>query len=911
MKKIISLLLVLAFSFPCVTYARAETEEIKGVWVGTVSNLDYPSEKGLSSKQLKAEIDSIIDGCIENSINTIFFQVRPNSDALYKSNVYPWSEVLSGKQGTAPADNFDPLSYIIEKAHAKKISLHAWINPYRIGDMSVLCASNPAVKHPEYIVTCSDGKAYYDPSLPEVRKLVADGVSEILENYDVDGIHFDDYFYPYDVDSFDDSASFAKYGKEFKDVADFRRNNVNLLVKQISELVHKKDKTLKFGISPFGIWDNKRDNPLGSESTGMSSYSEIYADSRYWVTENLIDYICPQIYWSFENKSAPFATLVDWWSELCKDSKTDLYIGIAHYKQGTDESGWQDKDQILRQLSYCESKSAVKGTVLFRYGTMVTPVTYDDMPEPTVPATTSSIKITGPANNYKTEGSNCSVTGMADPKKPLKVNGMTVNMTEHGYFSAYLPLKKGNNTFVFVNGNDTKSITVKRITPDKNNYQSSVISSVFPEGECSFYAGERLTLTATAAKDFALLARINGKDFEMSFNEKVGKYTLDYFLPNLMTEPSEKITVQFIAKKDGREYTFEKITEITTLASPVSLYTTSECYVYDSAYGGSMMDNYQLPKGTKLRATAFAHSMYRLDTGKWVNDTDVQKEQVSSTIDIDTSKYSELQFSFKNPVTYQCDVTESGKLILEMRHKSGDFSLPELPRGISVQYVRSSTKTIAIVSVRNKKITGYYLSESDDCNLSLWILQKTEGLSDKTIVLDVGHGGEDPGALGPPGTGGATEADLNLSMAKLLKQKLEKSGATVYITRTDDSTLLLKERAELIRSKNPDLCISIHHNSVSRESDFNKASGALVLYSRETALPLAKDISFSLTNGTGLRNEGFKTQSLNVCRDYRFPCILIECGYVCNPSEYERLLSDNFKNSMCNNIVLEVADYFS
>lgn len=908
MKRLITFLVCLSLLLPILPVS-AKTERVKGVWVSTVANLDFPSRKGLSKQNLMGEIDKIVSTCKENDINTIFFQVRPNSDALYKSSVFPWSEVLSGTQGVAPSSDFDPLEYFIKKAHTENIELHAWINPYRIGDLSKATDKNPAKQHPEYVVTCADGKSYYNPALPEVRALVLDGVSEIIENYDVDGIHFDDYFYPYNTEVFPDDEAFAKYGKDFANIADFRRNNVNILVKQVRDLVHKKDKNLKFGISPFGIWDNKRDNPLGSDTKGMSSYSEIFADSRYWVTENLVDYICPQIYWSFENTAAPFDKVLDWWNELCKNSKTELYVGLALYKQGTDEAGWQDKEQILRQITLCETKSSVKGTVFFRYGNIATPVKYDK-PEtiaPVTPATSSSIKITGPVNNYKTEASKCSVTGMADPSRPLYVNGTSVKLTSHGYFAACLSLKTGANTFTFTDGKTSKSITVYRVKKSAASVNNNLIKSVYPEGKVSFYSGEAVSLLVTAEKDSKVFAKIDGKEYEMNA-VKEGRYELIHLLPF-----SEKTTVEFIARKGNKEYSFPAKTEIYVLTCQKKLYCQTECYVYDSANGGSMMDNYQCPKGSELWITAETDDMYRLSTGKWIYKTDTGETKPETKADIDTSKYAETLFSFKKPCTYQCDVTENGQLTIEFTHAPNDAPRFSEPRGVNVRAVKNLTRTKAVLSLSGTEVTGFYVSKADETNeISVYLYNnRKNGLAGKVIVLDVGHGGDDPGAYGPPGSYGATEDDLNLSVAKILANKLEKAGAKVHLTRQTDKTLLLKDRAELIRSYNPDICVSIHHNSVAREDDFNTASGLLTLYSRETSKPLAEKISKTLNKGTGVQNIGFKTQSLNVCRDYRFPCVLLECGFICNPNEYEKLLTDNYKNTLCNNIVLSISNYFS
>lgn len=907
------LLIVTVFPFCCASAAG----DIRGVWVSTVSNIDFPSKPGLSVKEMQTELDLIVDTCSSYGINTIFFQVRPNSDALYNSSVFPWSEVLTGTQGRAPQGGFDPLLYIIQKAHASGISLHAWINPYRIGDPSKLSASNPASLHPEWTISASDGKLYYNPAIPEVRSLILDGISEILDNYDIDGIHFDDYFYPYNTEGFDDSEQFAKYGSAFDDIGDFRRDNVNKLVSSVNALVHKKNNNLKFGISPFGIWANKSDMADGSETSGMSSYSVIYSDSRYWVQNRMVDYICPQVYWSFENTAAPFETLVRWWNSLCQNSGVDLYIGIALYKYGTDELGWKSQNQITRQLSLCSELSAVSGTVFFRYGCLSSLNASSQRAEISTSAFTSDkVIITGPANGYKTAGTACSVTGTADPSKPLTVNGNTVAMTQHGYFSAYLALDEGKNVFTFTNGDSTASVDVYRVPALESVPEMTdcfVNGTAFPSGDAAFFTGESVEFSVCAKAGTDVYAQIDGTEIPLTADSAYGTavYSASYILPTFFS--SSKLSVKFIARKDGAEYIYPDVCELTVICKPELYYTVSETYVYDSHTGGSMMDNYQLPAGIPVYVTARAGDMSRLNTGKWVYTSALSESLMSNPVtDIDTEKYVKATLAFESDFSFTSDLSDSGVLSVDVKHALGDSpSVKNKPNAVSVEIVRTGARSRVIVKRHGRAVTGFYVVPGKNNTLEIWVYNNTaSGIAGKTVVIDPGHGGDDSGALGPAGANGASESDMNLSLSYILKQKLEAAGARVILTRTDDSLLLLKDRAGLIRSYLPDICISVHHNSVSRESDFNTATGVLTLYSRESSAPLSQALAIRLSNNTGLANMGAGLQSLNVCRDYRYPCVLLECGFVCNPQEYELLLTDSYKNTVCDNIILSLSDYF-
>ncbi len=353
--------------------AQTEAVEMRACWVSTVGNLDFPSKPGLSREQLQMEIDEIVKNCSKFGLNAIFLQVRPNGDALYRSSVFPWSAYLSGEQGVAPDKQFDPLEYFLDQAHDRKIELHAWINPYRVGTgedvLNSLSADNPARLHPEYTVTTSEG-VYYNPGLPEVRRLVLEGISELVRHYEIDGIHFDDYFYPYEMDGFDDSTAFSTYGDGVP-LADFRRNSVDRLVEGAYTLIKTLDDTVQFGISPFGIWANKAEHSEGSETNGLSAYFDIYSDSKKWVEQGWVDYICPQVYWSNENDLAPYETIVDWWDRVCFKHQVRLCVGLAVYKVGTKEVGWENGAVIREQLVYAASKDSYAGHSFFRYGILL------------------------------------------------------------------------------------------------------------------------------------------------------------------------------------------------------------------------------------------------------------------------------------------------------------------------------------------------------------------------------------------------------------------------------------------------------------------------------------------------------------------------------------------------------------
>ena len=373
--RLLALLLVCALTLTAPAFAApSASEEMRGVWVSSVYNLDYPSSPTTSPDRLKAEADEILDGCVQWGLNAVFLQVRPSGDALYPSDLFPWSKYLTGTAGTAPQNGFDPLAYWVEAAHQRGLELHAWINPYRItrgGDTewSQLPDTHPAKMNPDWVVQYSDGNYYFNPGLQQVRDLVTRGAVEIAQNYDVDGLHMDDYFYP--GSDFNDAATYQTYGSGFSDIADWHRDNVNQLVAQLDTALHNVRPDIQFGISPSGIWANKSTDPRGSDTSGYEHYASSYADSLYWIENGLVDYIIPQIYWEIGHKAADFATLADWWNAAVQGTDVRLYIGMAAYRLSDSPSGvWTDMDTLFDSLTYLEREPNVGGCVFFRYGSI-------------------------------------------------------------------------------------------------------------------------------------------------------------------------------------------------------------------------------------------------------------------------------------------------------------------------------------------------------------------------------------------------------------------------------------------------------------------------------------------------------------------------------------------------------------
>jgi len=344
--------------------------EMRGVWLATVANRDWPSRPGLTAAQQRTELIAHLDTAVRDRLNTVMFQVRPTADALWPSPYEPWSQYLTGTQGVAPG--WDPLKTAVEEAHVRGLQLHAWFNPYRIAnntDLTKLVASHPARKHPDWVVAYG-GKLYYNPGLPQVRAFVEDAILDAVKKYPVDGVHFDDYFYPYPVagQTFDDDAAYDKYGGGFADRAAWRRDNIDKLIRETAARIEQIRPGTRFGISPFGVWRNIATDPRGSDTrAGVQTYDDLCADTRKWVRENWIDYIVPQLYWNIGFAAADYAKLLPWWAEVARGTKTRLYAGEALYKAGdpAQPAAWQDPAELSRHLTFAAKYPQVGGHVFF------------------------------------------------------------------------------------------------------------------------------------------------------------------------------------------------------------------------------------------------------------------------------------------------------------------------------------------------------------------------------------------------------------------------------------------------------------------------------------------------------------------------------------------------------------------
>jgi uncharacterized lipoprotein YddW (UPF0748 family) len=382
MDKILQLLILLCLSANCQphtetaqdsTFVPSEKDflkrEFRAVWVTTLDNKDFPSRKGLSTQKQQDEIVEMVEFYQKKGFNALVFQVRPAADAFYSSSYEPWSEWVTGRQGDAPKPFYDPLAFMIQECHKRGMELHAWFNPYRtqFTKYSHISQSHISKLKPHWVVNYG-GSQQLDPGLPEVQQYIQAVIIDVVKRYDVDGIHFDDYFYPYRVGKtdFPDDQTFALYKGSFLNKQDWRRENINKLVKNTSEAIAKLKPFVKFGISPLGVWRNQKDDPRGSATAvGQPSYDYLGADILKWLEKGWIDYVAPQMYWSIGHERADYRVLVEWWAK--NSYQRHIYAGQASYKAVMQEADirWKNRAELSRQMRLNRTFN-LQGSIFFR-----------------------------------------------------------------------------------------------------------------------------------------------------------------------------------------------------------------------------------------------------------------------------------------------------------------------------------------------------------------------------------------------------------------------------------------------------------------------------------------------------------------------------------------------------------------
>lgn len=827
------------------------TDEVRGVWIASVVNIDFPSSPGISVRKMQKELDEIVSNASRIGFNTIFFQVRPACDALYRSALFPASFYLTGDYSGVLPENFDPLQYLLTVAHEAGIRVHAWVNPLRVTmgtpeqpmqDPDLLAPGSPARQHPEWTIPYSDGKLYLNAGLPEVRSLIAEGVKEIVSGYPVDGVVFDDYFYPYPGPGgeFDDSAAFKQYGGEFSSRADWRRSNINAIVRDCYHAVKSVNPSAQFGISPFGIWRNDDGENGGSETAGLSACDAIYCDALAWIREGTVDYIAPQLYWKFDFEVARFDTLTRWWNaQLAAYPQVRLLICHAAYRSGP----WEDDTEIRRQILFAREMKSYGGGVMYGYQAIVrndenligqlqacysTPHTVAK-PVPN----NSPITIGSPASDQLTiDCDHAYLIGHSDPGLPLTCNGKPVSQTVNGYFGVFLPLPvTGENRFLFrqEGGSSLCYSVIRQIpeqeqTPDSDALQEEHSDRVmFPSP-----IPVRVTSRETRLKP----------DPDSSYYEDTGFAVCG-------------MTANAVGTENG-------------------------CYLLSCGLFIPCSDAEPLPDAAALPPKV------QITGGK----ADYRSERLSVRIACGQKlpvTVSVTDDGILRAYLYGAELQDGAPVVCAANPLCADFTLRQEKANVLLE--------LPLFDARN--YYGYDLSyEEGAVCISLRCPHRLGAdpalpLAGIRILLDPGHGGDDTGAPGPDR--GYREKDFNLAIVRRAVPQLLAWGAEVFTTRLDDTSVPLvsgdHSRCAVINALRPDLVFSVHHDSIGYYADITKLHGLLSLYWDPSGKLAAETAFDQMTAVLGRKRREVRRQCLAMCRNPHVPAVLVEAGYTTCPEE--------------------------
>ena len=359
----------------CTLSAESGHMPFRGAWIATVANIDWPSAEAVgNTEKQKNEMIFLLDSLESLGLNAIILQVRPTADALYLSELEPVSHWLTGTQGSwNEQESYDPLDFTIKEAHERGMEVHVWLNPYRVNlaktDTSSLAPDHIMRRHPEWF-WCYAKQWYFNPGLDETREWICTIVQDIVQRYDIQAIHMDDYFYPYPSGKLQlpDTATFRQHPRGFDNIHDWRRNNVNMAIQDISRTIRECKDSVEFGISPFGVWRNAHVDSTGSATkAGITNYDDLYADIRLWIKEGWIDYVLPQLYWEIGKKVADYEILAHWWANEVRDTRCKLYIGMAPYRleNASAKSAWGQGNEISRQMRLNRTIPEISGECFY------------------------------------------------------------------------------------------------------------------------------------------------------------------------------------------------------------------------------------------------------------------------------------------------------------------------------------------------------------------------------------------------------------------------------------------------------------------------------------------------------------------------------------------------------------------
>jgi N-acetylmuramoyl-L-alanine amidase len=836
------------------------------------------------------------------------------------------------------------------------MEVHAWLNPYRITfpnqritDPALLSENHPARLNPDLAIAYGTS-LFFDPGNPAARQLIFDGVAELLTLYNLDGIHLDDYFYP--SRTFPDGATFLRYG-EGMDLHDWRRENVNELVRGLQTTVRETNPRARFGISPIAIWKNDSTDPLGSATRGNESFHAQYADTRLWVTEGWLDYIVPQIYWFTGFQIACYEVVLSWWEDVVRGTNVDLYIGHAVYREVEDRPNW--RGEIVRQLERNARSDVVSGSIFFRTRHMdsevgaaiaqfyrtVAPAIIPTPPADAPTVLMDTLAVVQPRVNFPalTDAGGFHFFGAGVPNVPIYVNGQLVtNRTAEGFFSIFLPLARGQNTFNFTQAGQqtvTRTLTNNAPAPAAPPATMAVaVTGAFPAQDEWARVGSTITLSANAPSGAVVTAEIGGQTISLTQSTNTGRtatadnviaarFTGNFTL-NVDAPPDAIIDighVTYTMNWNGQTRSATSAAQVRQLGAEAPFFaemTADTVWAFPGATttGGS---HWFFTRGQRDRIIAISGNWTRLASGAWVENANIRTFRDAALVPPAAPNSPQFNLGFFSEGRYVVGDFQDAIVWEIPFHPAAfaEFNGTDLIVSLGMQATKPPVFFNPAESLFSNIRTGlhngvpaYFMTLNEGAHLEGFYTQYADGrlalilrrrrpltpgnypFAGFTFVLDAGHGGNDPGAVGPMGAR-MTEAMLVLRHSQLIQERLEMLGAEVIQVRTDDTRIELADRVRATSAVRPDMFISLHTNATGEQTNATNIHGFTVWYRNPNSRPAAETFMQSMryVNPISNRNNAPNNANFFVVRPTWSPSILLEASFTNNIQDFSWMIN--------------------
>lgn len=842
-------------------------KNISGVYISTGPGADFPAAAGNAAAQ-QAALQKMAGDVSGMKLNTIFFEARQASDAYYASSFYPWAASLTGTQGKNPG--YDPLDTLVRAAHAKNIRVDVRINPYFVGKAGQAFAdTSPAKLHPDWTVVCG-GNVYLNPGIPNVNELVANGIEEIVKQYNVDGVLLSGGFYP--SGTFDDTAAFEKYNASVLSLSAWRKANVDALLKLVSSKIKAADKSVQLGVEAA-----QTVSAAGTAQAGTT----LFGDVAGWARGGLIDYICPMVSDTLGAAPVSFENAATLLTNDVKGTNVSLYIIHSAYKAGS--SGWQSPDQLIRQVVYASKLAGCCGSVYDGYGSLLkntggikdTLVSFYSG-KLNLATLGKPLVVNEPKDGTVTDQGYVKISGTSDSNFPLLLNGKPLGCDAEGQFSRTCGLNPGVNTFTLNHKGVTRRLTVQ--------YKVVVLKSVGPAKDITADGGTQVSITATAKNGSTVTASIAGKSYTLtqsvfSGNDNAAEQTgiTDYCSYSVLyTLPASQARVQDLGKVKitatwGKfsasalaadiKVTAKAVASVKGTGKIIVSINKSTPYTETYLYSDNMYRPVTYPQlpgswdyietnsdGSPKVYYGGNYTYYKMSNGELIYTSDsnlsrgakpANRISSASQTQYDGDRYTRFTLKFSQKITYNAgidvqypsdnkpgvrDYTVSNfnasvfKITFFNTSSAVKIGKINSPLISSVDCVSVGSNQVQYVfHFKNKGVFyGTYINYDASGNMVIDFLNPWDGdLSNLRIAIDAGHGGKDPGAVFAAGVH-PTEADLNLKYILLIRSKLEKMGVpdkNIYLTRTNDTYPDYMNRVHAMINFRPNFTLCIHQNA--------------------------------------------------------------------------------------------------